>query len=331
MKGRSFSRSILIALFFCFVIFLSGHLFLFIHKKFFYNLAYLTNLFVFLSAPILYFYFLSYVEKIPRFKRKDFFHLIPFLIIFIIMAYNLKYNAEKVFVFTSFGIALLSVLFIQNIAYLVVIYKKLSLKKIDIFRTRPSMLGDEMRWVVMLIRAFSILIFLQLAIFLSHNILGLIEFCLFLTDIFFITSFLIINVIILIGLSKSKLFEDKQKYENSPLNGNIKKEYLMKLEEAFAAEAYIDPLLTLDKLSKCIRVPKNYLSQIINESFQMNFNELINKYRIEKAKKLIDESNGDEVIIEIAYKVGFNSKSTFNKAFKKYTGMTPSGYFTKKK
>ena len=61
----------------------------------------------------------------------------------------------------------------------------------------------------------------------------------------------------------------------------------------------------------------------------MNFNELINKYRIEKAAKIIDDSNGDAVIIDIAYSVGFNSKSTFNKAFKKFINMTPSDYLTR--
>ena len=101
MKGRSFSKHILIALFLCFVIFLSGHLFLFLHKKFLFGLAHLANLFVFLSVPILYFYFSSYVDKKSRFKRNDFFHLLPFLIIFLIMAYNLKYNTEEVFVFTG--------------------------------------------------------------------------------------------------------------------------------------------------------------------------------------------------------------------------------------
>jgi AraC-like DNA-binding protein len=129
-----------------------------------------------------------------------------------------------------------------------------------------------------------------------------------------------------LGLSKSKLFEDTRKYENSPISEDLKKEYLMKIEKAFTKEVYVDPLITLDKLSKSIHIPKNHLSQIINESYELNFNEFINKYRIERAKRLIEQSNEGAIFIDIAYSVGFNSKSTFNKAFRKFTGMTPSNY-----
>ena len=59
----------------------------------------------------------------------------------------------------------------------------------------------------------------------------------------------------------------------------------------------------------------------------MNFNQFLNKYRIEEAKKrLKDPEENQFVVLKIAYDVGFNSKSTFNTAFKKFTGMSPSQY-----
>lgn len=63
----------------------------------------------------------------------------------------------------------------------------------------------------------------------------------------------------------------------------------------------------------------------MNERLNTNFRNYINSYRIEEAKKiLINES--DKNILTICYDVGFNSKSTFNTCFKKYTGKTPSEF-----
>jgi AraC-like DNA-binding protein len=66
------------------------------------------------------------------------------------------------------------------------------------------------------------------------------------------------------------------------------------------------------------------ISEIINSHFQKNFNEWLNDYRIDLAKKNLLHSN--ESVKEIYFSVGFNSKSAFNRAFKKRTGMTPSEY-----
>ena len=59
----------------------------------------------------------------------------------------------------------------------------------------------------------------------------------------------------------------------------------------------------------------------------MGFHELINKYRIEEAKKILHNDEQKNLnIIDIAYEVGYNNKVTFNKAFKKDTQLTPSQY-----
>ena len=67
-----------------------------------------------------------------------------------------------------------------------------------------------------------------------------------------------------------------------------------------------------------------YLSHVINASFNQNFRDFINSYRIEESKSRLVQD--DMNILNIAYEVGFNSKSAFNTAFKKFTGMTPKEY-----
>lgn len=118
------------------------------------------------------------------------------------------------------------------------------------------------------------------------------------------------------------------KYKKSPLK-DAKKEALLKdLRILIQEEAcYLDSNLTLSTLASRLHTSRSYLSQVINESYQQNFNSFINEYRIKEARKLIlDGLHKTYTIESISKKVGFRSKSSFNNAFKKFTGVTPS-YF----
>lgn len=69
------------------------------------------------------------------------------------------------------------------------------------------------------------------------------------------------------------------------------------------------------------------VSQIINIRFQKNFSEVINSYRVEEAKNLLIQKPNYS-IEGIAFEAGFGSKATFNRVFKKHTGLTPSEYLS---
>lgn len=92
-------------------------------------------------------------------------------------------------------------------------------------------------------------------------------------------------------------------------------------------EPYLDASLTLQKLAHQLQMPSRELSVLINQQIGKHFFDFVNEYRIEKAKELLsDVSEGKLTVLEILYEVGFNSKSSFNTAFKKYTGSTPTQY-----
>ncbi|WP_306014650.1 MULTISPECIES: AraC family transcriptional regulator [unclassified Allomuricauda] len=92
-------------------------------------------------------------------------------------------------------------------------------------------------------------------------------------------------------------------------------------------EPYLDPDLTIKSLAHQMKMEQRELSVLINTELNMNFYEFINLYRIDKAKALLkDEKFLKLTILEILYQVGYNSKSSFNTAFKKTTGITPSAY-----
>lgn len=87
---------------------------------------------------------------------------------------------------------------------------------------------------------------------------------------------------------------------------------------------YLDNALTLQDLAKQTHIPERQLSYLINQVLGKHFYDYINTYRIEEAQRLLADK--DLNIQQIMYEVGFNSKSSFNTAFKKKTGQTPSLY-----
>lgn len=90
---------------------------------------------------------------------------------------------------------------------------------------------------------------------------------------------------------------------------------------------YQNPELTLTDLSKHLSTNPSLLSKIINQGFEMNFNDLINFYRVENVKiQLQNTANANLTIMSLAYDAGFNSKATFNRAFKKITGKSPKEF-----
>ena len=86
-----------------------------------------------------------------------------------------------------------------------------------------------------------------------------------------------------------------------------------------------DPLLTMPKMASAVGVKPNQLSFVLNRHIGKSFFDYVNEYRIQAATQRLIESP-DRTILDIAIEVGFNSKSTFNLAFKKITGLTPSAY-----
>ena len=88
---------------------------------------------------------------------------------------------------------------------------------------------------------------------------------------------------------------------------------------------YLDPSLTLTDLTRAVGVNSTVLSHLINKGFEKNFNDFINEYRINEVKSRL-RATDDETMLAIAFESGFNSKATFNRAFKKFTGRTPREY-----
>lgn len=90
---------------------------------------------------------------------------------------------------------------------------------------------------------------------------------------------------------------------------------------------YTNPKLSLTELANQLKVPPHVLSKVLNDLFGKNFFDFINSYRIEAFKMMLkDNKNAQFTLLSLAYEVGFNSKTAFNRSFKKHTDLTPREY-----
>ena len=118
------------------------------------------------------------------------------------------------------------------------------------------------------------------------------------------------------------------KYKKSSLVDDTKENILRAIVDQMEQEKYfINSTASLSGLSKVINESSHHVSQVINEKLNQSFFELVATYRVEEAKTILQTELGKKLTIEeIAERVGYNSKSAFNTAFKKITTQTPSAF-----
>lgn len=130
-------------------------------------------------------------------------------------------------------------------------------------------------------------------------------------------------------LSKEKKnTESIDKYQKSSLSESDREKYMNKILEYMDSEKpYLNPNLSQNEFAASLLISPHHLSEVLALSFEKNFNNFINIYRVNKAQELLKNPDYNNYKIEaIAYDSGFNSKTSFNRVFKDITGKTPSSY-----
>lgn len=120
----------------------------------------------------------------------------------------------------------------------------------------------------------------------------------------------------------------RRKYAKSGLSDYQMLEYKNRLQAIMLSQqAYLRSDLTLPKLAAAIECSVNHLSQVINAGFGMSFFDFVNRFRVDHAMELLSDIDGQcDAVLDVAFKVGFNSNSAFYTAFKKYVGKTPAQF-----
>lgn len=123
-------------------------------------------------------------------------------------------------------------------------------------------------------------------------------------------------------------FSNSDKYRNSPLEEIKAEKYFKKLELFMEEEKlFLNHNLKASEVALKLGIPLYQLSHLLSIKSEYNFFDFVNSYRINEAKRLLDNPDNNHLtILAIGMEAGFNSKSSFNRAFKKFTGETPSQF-----
>ena len=130
------------------------------------------------------------------------------------------------------------------------------------------------------------------------------------------------------GEDLEEVREEKLKYQKSGLSADAAEALHRQLAQAMQDEKYyLDGELSLSGLASQLNTQPNYLSQVINEREGKNFYDYINTLRIEEFKRVAASPDQRKYTLSaLAQHCGFNSKSSFNRCFKKVTGQSPSEF-----
>ena len=118
------------------------------------------------------------------------------------------------------------------------------------------------------------------------------------------------------------------KYEKSSLGRNEAMEYMRDMNGWMeTVKPFLDANLSMADFTEKLHLPGHIISEVLNGLMKQNFYDYINNYRIEEFKKLSKQPDNNRVTnLNLAFEAGFNSKTTFNTSFKKFTGQTPTEF-----
>ena len=118
------------------------------------------------------------------------------------------------------------------------------------------------------------------------------------------------------------------KYDNSSLSKEDKDQYMNHILEFMEKEKpHLDFEVNQSNLANKLNIQSHHFSEVLSFCFKQNFNNFINNYRVNEAKKIMQDPKYDNYkILAIGYEAGFKSKTSFNRVFKTHVGLTPSEY-----
>ena len=293
--------------------------------------------FFLLYGPIIYLYAQGVIFRDFKLSGRNLLHLIPFLLLTIsLLSFgNIPHGTSEEIMENElpWQFYLISAFMYAHIfVYLGLTYKSLW-KYRKIIKNNYSQIDQiNLDWLSFSLNTFGLITFISLV----HNFIALAENrSVFVVTLVLLLIFILyfVNHVILKALRQPEIFagithNETTKYLGSNLTKDQIEEYKKQLLALFSAEKpFLNPQVSLADLSEKLSISTKHLSQVINQSFNKSFFDFINSYRIQEAQQILKESNDDKLtVLEVMYEVGFNSKSSFNTAFKKETGQTPSEF-----
>lgn len=258
---------------------------------------------IFIAGPFLWFYGQLLIEKNKSFPNTKYFHLIPFILFILLI--TLIPSDGRFELYWNYGLIV-----IHLAVYLI-------LSWLLLFKNQSRISNTVFRWYRNVLIGVTLVWSFYLGNFLSLN-LHYITGPIFYTFLIYAFTYLLLN----------RHNFNLDKYGSSTLDKKTSKDLFQKIKVLFTNEhIYLEPNVSLKTIAEKLAISSRKASQVINENENQNFYEFVNHYRIEKAKALLvslDYKN--EKMSTIAFDSGFSNITSFNVAFKKSIGMTPSAY-----
>ena len=302
-----------------------------------------------LHGPFLYYYILTLVSDKRQIFKKDLFHLVPFILfnLYILIAsfspdISEKLNIEKLSLHNDPPLLFLFFLIItafSGTVYFLFTFKLFKRLDINIFNNFSNSADIDLDWLRKLVLLFGVIWTALISITVIHHVFHMFSMV-FCTDGLFLSLSVFVILIGYFGLKQKVIFTNENvivtdntsriqpKYSGSRLNESEEKQYAEKLISYMELlKPYLNTDLTLPQLAVELGISSHLLSQVINEHFKLNFFDFVNQYRVEAFKeRIVNPKYENFSLLGIAFECGFNSKSAFNRIFKKSTGLTPSQF-----
>lgn len=315
----------------------------------------------FVHTPFIYLYIASLTNQTKN-RQLRFLHFVPIIIVYLIVIdfFFLSY-VEKIAVYKNSGLGYnnrLNFIFyafiIQGFTYIILSYKKLiqhkknilssfsSIEKINLNWLRYLLLGNLLIWLSIFTTdetTFTLVVLFVIFIgYFGINQVGIFnpneKTLILISETNEATPFASIppeNEVIENEIDAKLQMEDtiqNIKYQKSTLTPERAQEIHQQLLTVLQNEKlYKNPEITLAELAEKLTIAPNHLSQVINTIEQKNFFDFINQQRVEEFKRIVHLSENHQfTFLSLAFASGFNSKTSFNRNFKKATGYSPSEY-----
>ena len=300
---------------------------------------------LFCMGPLYFFYCRHLLNRNAIIKFKALLHFIPALLVLLLMLpFYVMPASEKITFMQGLStngnlkvpieqLAFMATHVLQTVVYVWFSHKLISKTKDETKQISSHVITvKKLKWLQTFSLYFSIYLLLYLVLVI---VLLFIKSYQIQIDymMVFITSVSLYSIGY-VAIGNPEIFNAKQEVQStlnknsaSTRNGNrfpeLKEELLQYME---THKPYLKSDLRISELADSLSIPYYQLSQLINDEFSINFYDFVNKYRVEEAKRLLIEDTRNFKILAIAYEVGFNSKATFNRVFKKVTTLTPSEF-----
>ncbi|MBK8566536.1 MAG: AraC family transcriptional regulator [Saprospiraceae bacterium] len=305
------------------------------------------NLPIFALSPSLYMVVSHFVAAERRFRRRDIWHFVPFLLFLLLsLPFLLSSNKVKLEELDTLGEPMtladkifLAIIVLQMVAYLFFSFRKLRRyrRNLDNITASPDSVSlNWLRYFLWGVLGMVAIWFVELFFIptlasdagwyspaYSFGVYALGYFALRQKEVFPYSKMEAEAINEILQDNETMPTARKQLFSEEKLN-LLKISLLKKME---TERPYLDPELNLPSLAHQMNLSVHEMSELINMGFGENFAQFVNRHRVEESKKLLfSEKHAHLSMVGIAFEAGFNSKTAFNMAFKKMTGVSPTEF-----